>query len=163
MKLTEFRSKSKRSASPSRGRRGVTMVESVIVIVVFGTMMSIGLPRLNSDIRQRRVIAAGNALSAEIPAAFSLAARQRKPVTLFYDAASGEVRVKNRADTTVYARIPLKSTSEYMLDDVTMTPSTVTVFPNGVSSSAFTIRLANGSFVRQLQVGRTGLSRVTVN
>ena len=140
------------------------MVESVIVIVVFGTMASIGLPKVNRDIRQRRVIAASNALSAEIPAAFSLAARQRKPVTLSYDAASGEVRVADRANPgTIYARRALRNSSEYMIDTVTMTPASVQVYPNGVSSSAFTIRLANGKFVRQLTVGRTGLSRVSVN
>ena len=160
MKLTDFSTRMKRSHPR---RRGVTMVESVIVIVVFGTMASIGLPKVNRDIRQRRVIAATNALSAEIPAAFSLAARQRKPVTLSYDAASGEVRVTDRATGTIYARRALTNTSEYMLDDVTMTPASVQVYPTGVSSSAFTIRLANGKFVRQLTVGRTGLSRVTVN
>jgi Tfp pilus assembly protein FimT len=139
------------------------MVESLIVIVVFGTMLSIGLPRANQGIRQRRVIAASNALNADMPIAFSVAARQRKPVSLTYDAASGEVRVTDRATGAIYSRRALRSTSEFKLDSVSMTPATVQVFPNGVSSSAFTIRLANGSFVRQLSVGRTGLSRVTVN
>lgn len=153
----------KQPPSGSRGRRGVTMVETVIVIVVFGTMLSIGLPRVSDGVRQRRVIAATNALNSDIPVAFSLAARQRRPVTLNYDAASGEVRVIDRKTGLVFARRALRSTSEYMLDSVMMTPANVEVFPNGISSSAFTIRLANGSFVRQLSVGRTGLSRVTVN
>ena len=152
----------KRRVSRSRGRRGVTLLESVIVIVVLGTMLSIGLPRMNEDVRQRRVIAASNALNADMPVAFSVAARQRRPVSLSYDAASGEVRLSDRTTGTIYVRRALRSTSEYMLDSVTMTPASVHVFPNGVSSSAFTIRLANGGFVRQLSVGRTGLSRVTV-
>jgi Tfp pilus assembly protein FimT len=133
------------------------------VVVLLGTMLSIALPRLGKDIRQRRVIAAANAVNADIPIAFSLAARQRKPVTLSYDAASGELRVTDRASGTIYHRRPLRSTSEYMLDVVTMTPASVQFFPNGVSSSAFTIRLENGSFVRQLSVARTGFTRVTVN
>jgi Tfp pilus assembly protein FimT len=139
------------------------MVEMLTVVVVFGTMLAIALPRLGKDIRQRRVIAAANAVNADIPVAFSLAARQRKPVTLSYDAASGEVRVTDRLSGTIYYRRPLQNTSEYMLDVVTMTPSSVQFFPNGVSSSAFTIRLENGSFVRQLSVARTGFTRVTVN
>ena len=151
------------AARRPRDRRGFTVVESVIVVVVFGTMLSIGLPRVNQGVRQRRVIAASNALSAEIPNAFSLAARQRKPMLLAYDAATGEVRVTDRTGDTVFVRRALKSTSEFMLDSVTMTPSSVQVLPNGTSSSAFTIRIANGSFVRQISVGRTGLSRVTVN
>lgn len=146
-----------------RGRKGVTMIESMIVIVVFGTMLSIGVPRMSEGVRQRRVIAASGALNADIPVAFSLAARQRKPVTLTYDAASGEVRVSDRSTGIVYLRRPLRASSEYMLDSVTMSPSSVQLLPNGVSSSSFTIRLANGSFVRQLSVGRTGFSRVTVN
>ena len=149
--------------STLRNRSGVTLVEWMTVIVILGTMFAIALPRLSDSMRQRRVIAAAGALNADIPTAFSLAARQRKPVTLRYDAASGEVRVTDRLTDSVYVRRPLRGTSEYMLDVVTMTPSSVQIFPNGVSSSAFTITLANGSFVRQLSVARTGLSRVTVN
>ena len=162
MKLPVFPFINRRSYRASR-RRGVTLVESMIVIVVFGTMLSIGLPRVSEGVRQRRVIGAANALNSDIPIAFSLAARQRKPVWLTYDAPSGEVRITNRAGDTTFVSRALKSTSEYMLDTVTMTPSSVQVFPNGVSSSAFTIRLSNGSFVRQISVSRTGLSRVTVN
>lgn len=149
--------------STLRNRSGVTLVEWMTVIVILGTMFAIALPRLSDDMRQRRVIGAAGALNADIPAAFSLAARQRKPVTLSYDAASGEVRVTDSATDSIYVRRPLGNTSEYMLDAVTMTPSSVQIFPNGVSSSAFTITLANGTFVRQLSVARTGFSRVTVN
>ena len=106
-------------------------------------------------------MSATTSLSCEV--AFSLAARQRKPVALTYDAASGEVRVTDRETGTIYHRRALRATSEYMLDSVMMTPASVQLFPNGVSSSAFTIRLANGTFVRQLTVARTGFSRVTVN
>ena len=155
----------KHSPFRSRGRRGFTMVELLMVIVVFGTMLMIALPRANQGIRQRRVIAASNALNATIPQAFSLAARARKPVTLTYDAASGEIRVIPRANPvdTVYARRALGSSSEYKLETVTMTPAAVQIFPNGTASSAFTIRLVNGSYVRQLNVGRTGLTHVTIN
>jgi Tfp pilus assembly protein FimT len=139
------------------------MVESMIVMVLLGTMFLISLPRMNESVRQRRVIAAGSALNADMPVAFSLAARQRKPVTLSYDAASGEVRVSDRATGTVYLHRALRSTSEYMLDSVIVSPSSVQLFPNGVSSSAFTVRLFNGKFVRQLSVGRTGFTRVTAN
>jgi Tfp pilus assembly protein FimT len=139
------------------------MVEWMTVIVILGTMFAIALPRVNDSIRQRRVIAASNAVNADIPLAFSLAARQRKPVSLTYDVASGELRVLDRKDSTIYARRALRGTSEYMLDTVTMSPATVQVLPNGISSSAFTIRLANGKFSRRLFVARTGFSRVTVN
>ena len=145
-----------------RTRRGVTLTEMMIVVVLLGTVFAIGIPRLNASVRQRRVISAASSLSTDIPVAFSLAARQRKPVVLSYQAATGEMRVTDRATGAILLRRALRSTSEYMLDSVAMTPSSVQLFPNGVSSAAFTVRLANGSFVRQLAVGRTGFSRITV-
>ena len=147
-----------------RKRGGFSLVEWMTVIVILGTMFAIALPKLSNSVRQRRVIAAGNALNADIPMAFSLAARQRKPVVLSYDAASGEVRVTDRArPDSIYYRRPLGSTSEFMLESVTMTPSSVQLLPSGVSSSAFTIRVANGNYARLLTVARTGFSRVSVN
>ena len=139
------------------------MVEMMIVVVILGTMFAIAFPRMGKSTRQRRVIAAANALNADVPVAFSLAARQRKPVEVSYDASSGEIRVTDVATDSIYIRRPLRSSSEYLLDAVTMNPATVTIYPNGVSSSAFTIRLANGDFARQLSVARTGFSRVTIN
>jgi hypothetical protein len=112
--------------------------------------------------RQRRVIAASVAVSQDIETAFSLAARQRRPVRLAFDASSGEVRVTDRAATTVYRRRPLLMTSEYKLDAVTLSPAPVEVFPNGVASTGFTITLTNGAFSRQVIVARTGLTRVVV-
>lgn len=156
------RSRFSRMAS-FRKRNGVTMIEMMIVVVILGTMFSISLPRMNGGVRQRRVISAASSLNADMPVAFSLAARQRKPVTLSYDAASGEIRVSDRATGTIYHRRALRSTSEYMLDSVAMTPASVQLFPNGVSSSGFTVRLANGSFVRRIAVSRTGFSRVATN
>ncbi|MGH7503445.1 MAG: pilus assembly FimT family protein [Longimicrobiales bacterium] len=93
-----------RRSTTLRNRRGITMVEWMTVIVILGTMFAIALPRVNNSIRQRRVIAASNAVNADIPVAFSLAARQRKPVSLTYDAASGELRVFDRKDSTTIAK-----------------------------------------------------------
>ena len=138
------------------------MPEALIVVVVLGVMFTISLPRFNETTRQRRVISAVTTLNADIPVAFSLAARQRKPVTLTYDAASGEVRVADRLTGTIYLRRALRSTSEYKIDSVTMTPSSVQILPNGVASAPFTVQLFNGPFVRQIAVGRTGHTRVTV-
>jgi prepilin-type N-terminal cleavage/methylation domain-containing protein len=145
-----------------RARRGVTMVETMLVMVVLGTMLSIALPKMNEGVRQRRLIAATTALNADLPVAFSLAARQRKPVVLTYDAASGEIRVSDRLTDTIYVRRPLLATSEYMLDSVTVSPSSVQLFPNGVSSAALTVRLYNGRFARQVTMARSGFTRVSV-
>jgi Tfp pilus assembly protein FimT len=138
------------------------MVELLIVITVIGIVTAVALPNVNTTIRQRRVIAASNALASDVEAAYSLAARQRRPVRLTYHSSSGEVRVADRASGTVYRRRRLRISSEYHLDGVSMAPPVVDVFPTGLSSAAFSLSLTNGSFQRQILVGRTGLTRVVV-
>jgi len=138
------------------------MLELLIVITVIAIVTAIALPNVNRTIRQRRVIAASSALASDVEAAYSLAARQRRPVRLTFHSSTGEVRVADRASGTVYRRRPLRTSSEYQLDGVTMAPPVVDVFPTGLSSAAFSLRLTNGSFQRQILVGRTGLTRVIV-
>jgi Tfp pilus assembly protein FimT len=134
----------------------------MIVVTVLASITAIALPNVSQTIRQRRVIAAASALASDVEAAYSLAARQRKPVRLSYHATSGEIRVADRSSGTVYRRRPLRLTSEYRLDGVTMSPATVDLFPSGLASAGFSIRLTNGSYQREVQVTRTGLTRVKV-
>lgn len=143
-------------------RRGFTLAELLILVVLVGVIAAITLPSANATIRQRRLISATNALVSDLEVARTLAARQRKPVRLAYDPASGEFRVTDRASGTVYHRRPLRSTAEYQLEGVSMSPGPVEIFPNGVSSGGFTISLSHGSFQRNIVVTRTGLARVVV-
>jgi prepilin-type N-terminal cleavage/methylation domain-containing protein len=146
-----------------RTRCGLSLIEVLIVVSLIGTLSAFGLPSVNKTMRQRRVIAASIAVSRDVESAYSLAARQRRPVRMAFDASSGEFRVADRANSaTVYRRRPLLTTSEYKLDGVTMSPSSVDIFPNGVGSAGFTLTLTNGSFKRQVIVARTGLTRVVV-
>lgn len=136
------------------------MVELLIVVTVIGTVSAMALPNVNHSMRQRRVIAAASAVASDVEAAFSLAARQRRPVRMAYSSASGEIRVADRDSGTVYRSRPLRMSSEYHLDAVSMSPTFIDVFPNGVSSAGFSISLTNGAFQRQILVTRTGLTRV---
>ena len=143
-------------------RPGFTLIELLIVVVVLGTLALMGLPRMNQAIRQRRVIAATTALSGDIEAAFSLAARQRRPIRLLYDSPSGELRMTDRVAGTVYRKRALLSTSEYKLDAAALSAGSIDLFPNGLASSSFNITLTSGAFSRQVAVTRTGLTRVIV-
>lgn len=152
----------KNSGRTGRAPRGLSLIELLIVVSLVGIVSAFGLPSVNKSMRQRRVIAASMAVARDVESAFSLAARQRKPVRVVFDGASGEIRISDRATSTVYRRRPLLSTSEYKLDAATMSPASIEVFPNGVGSAGFTITLTNGSFSRQVVVTRTGLTRTVV-
>jgi type II secretory pathway pseudopilin PulG len=143
-------------------RRGITLLETLMTVTLIGTLTAMGLPQANSVIRQRRVIAASNALAGDIESAFSVAARQRRPVRVLYDASAGEIRVADRASGVIYSRRPLKETSEFRLDAAGMSPSSIEVFPVGVGSAPFTITLTSGSFKRQVVATRAGITRIVV-
>lgn len=141
-------------------RRGFTLAEIIVYLVIIALVGRIALPSVNRTIRQQRVIAASAALAADVDAAFSVAARQRRPVRLTYDASSGEVRAADRATGTVYRRRSLRDQSEFKLTNVVIAPPTVDLFPSGIASAGFTITLTNGAYQRQVAVTRTGLSRI---
>ena len=143
-------------------RRGITLIEVIIFLVMLGVIAAMSLPRFNDIERQNRVIAASTAVASDVEAAFSMAARERKPVRLTYNASSGELQFADRASGTVYRRRALRATSEYRLDSVTLAPSTTDFFPNGLASNALTVTLIDGRFVRLISVARTGLTRTVV-
>ncbi len=137
------------------------MVEMLIAVTVLGTVTAMAMPNVSSAVRQRRVIAAAATLSSDIESAFSLAARQRRPIRVSYHTASGEVRIADRASGTVFRRRPLGASSEYRLSATSMSPGVVDVFPGGVASAPFSFSLTNGAYQRQVTVTRAGLTRVT--
>jgi prepilin-type N-terminal cleavage/methylation domain-containing protein len=141
-------------------RTAFTLVEMLIVLTMLGTITAMALPNVNRTVRQRRVIAAATALSSEMESAFSLAARQRRPIRITYNSASGEVRIADRASGAIFRRRALGATSEYRLTGTSMSPGVVDLFPTGVASAAFSFSLTNGSFQRQVTVTRVGLTRV---
>lgn len=152
--------KAQSAKSKRLGRAAFTIVEVLVVVAVLGSVAAVAMPNVNRTVRQRRVIAAATALSKDMESAFSLAARQRRPIRLSYDASSGAILIADRASGTVYRSRPLAATSEYHLTAVTMAPPLVDLFPTGLSSAAFNISLTNGVYQRQVAVTRTGLTRV---
>jgi Tfp pilus assembly protein FimT len=135
-------------------------METLIVIVLLGILAVAGFPRIANELRHQRVINAANVVAADLEEAFSLAARQRKPVRISYSSGGGELQVTDRATGSLYRRRPLGASSEYSLTNVRLTPDTVIVFPNGVSSAALTIDLASNSYQRRVTTTPAGLVRV---
>ena len=55
-------------------------MEIVVSLTILALVARIALPSVNRTIRQQRVVSAAAALTADIYAAFSVAARQRRPI-----------------------------------------------------------------------------------
>ena len=141
-------------------RRGFTAVELMLVVIVIGTLAAFGFPRVARELRRSRANQASAAVATDIEVAFSLAARQRKPVTVSYDAGTKELRVADRATGAVLRRRPLGADTEWKIDQVTTTGLPATIFPSGLANASFTVNLTSGSFTRRVTSTRVGLTRV---
>ena len=141
-------------------RAGFTAVELIIVIVMISMLAAFGYPRVAREIRRSRVNQAATIVAADIEVAFSLAGRQRKPVTVSYNTSTKTLQIADRATSTVIRNRPLGTGTEWNLDGASASGLPITIFPTGTASGSFTIDLTSGTFTRRVTVTRVGLTRV---
>lgn len=141
-----------------RSRRGFTILELVVVVVIGAVVTGMSLGKLHNIADQQKVIRASSTIRTSVEAAFAIATRNRKPIHMAWDASSMQFQVTDRAGTTVFRRVVLNS-GAYNLPSgsVTFSASPIEVFPNGLASSAFTITVAANGVTRTISVSRAGM------
>ena len=132
-------------------RHGFSMMEMLVVIVILGVLSAMVGPAMSRVVRHNRVNRSATLIAADLQNAFAVAARQREPVRIQADAATRSYQfVDRRTGAVLRIRTFYGDTSEYRLTRLTFTPSTIDVFPSGVSSAALVVDLANGYYTRQV-------------
>ena len=135
----------------------------MLIVVLFSTITAMPARTSTARFVTRRVIAGGERPSS--------AWRRHSLLPLASSAGrcgwhsmlpSGEIRIADQGNGTVYRRRPLQMSSEYKLDAVSLSPPFIDIFPSGVGSAGFSVSLTNGAFQRQVAVTRTGVTRVLV-
>jgi Tfp pilus assembly protein FimT len=112
-------------------------------------------------VRHQRVNRAAKIIVSDIENAFAVAARQREPVRIQADATTRSYQfVDRKTGTVLRIRAFYGDTSEYRLSSLVFTPATFDVFPNGISSSAVTIDLANGDYSKRITASTAGFVRL---
>jgi prepilin-type N-terminal cleavage/methylation domain-containing protein len=141
-------------------RRGFSMMEMLVVIVILGVLSAMVGPAMSRIVRHNRVNRSATLIAADLQNAFAVAARQREPVRIQADAATRSyVFVDRKTGAVLRIRTFYGDTSEYRLTRLTFTPSTIDVFPSGVSSAALVVDLANGDYTRQVTASTAGFIR----
>ena len=142
-------------------RGGFSLFEMLIVVAILGIMATMVGPAMSRIVRHNRVNRAATVIASDLQNAFAVAARQREPVRIQADAATRSYQfVDRKSGAVLRIRTFYGDTSEYRLTKLEFSPTTIDVFPSGVSSAKVTIDLANGDYSKQITASTAGFIRV---
>lgn len=144
----------------ARARRGFSLPEMLIVVVILGIVAAFATPAISNTIRHQRVNKAAAIVAADLQNVFAMAGRQRAPVHLTSDASGLTYTFADRKTGAVFQTRSLGPTSEYGLGTLVFNPQTVDMFPNGISSAPLTVTVGTGDYSRTVTASTAGFVRV---
>ena len=141
-------------------RAGFTLIELIIVVVIFSIVTTAALPAVSLITTHARVNQAAAVVGHDLAVAVSSAARQRKPIRIARGGDRQSMTVAERASGTVLDTRWLGSDTPYGLDSVSFSATPVDLFPSGVTSSPLTVTVWARGYSRQVTMSRAGWVRV---
>lgn len=142
-------------------RSGMTLVETVMVVVMVGLLTLVGLPPVRQAIQSDRARRAATVVALDLEQAFTLASRQRRPVTLACDCANARYTIADQSAGTVYLRRSFAGDADFRLSALTFSASPITIYPRGVASAPVTVTVAAGPSSHQITLTTAGVVRIT--
>lgn len=141
-------------------RDGFSMIEMMIVLVIIAIIAGAAAPGYGRYMRHQRVNEAASVVASDLQMAFSLAARQRKPVRLAVTSGEKQFTIKDRNASTTLRTRELGSDSNFGLTALSFYPSTIDIYPTGISSAALTVTLTSKDYSRTVTASTGGFVRV---
>jgi prepilin-type N-terminal cleavage/methylation domain-containing protein len=157
--LRQRRCRRFRAGTPSR-RAGFSLIELLTVFVIAGILGMMSIGRISKQISQTKVQRAAQSLSNDLQAAFAIAARNRAPVRLVWDASRMKFSVTNRAQTVTFRSVTFGAAAGYNLraSQVTVYPTVpVEIFPNGLATDSLSFSINANGFSKRIRMTRAGL------
>ena len=152
--------------SPSRRRSGFTMLEMLVVFVVFGAVMMISVRNVGDTLRRDRVAKVAAIVGTDVEQAFSIAARQRLPVRMLIDRTNKKLTIVDRNDATlIYKTRSFARTGEYAVDSLRSNRDTIDIMPNGLATDTMNLSLiilsrGGAAYSKSVRASKGGLVRL---
>jgi Tfp pilus assembly protein FimT len=152
--------------TPIRRRSGFSMLELLVVFIVFALVVKISIRSVGDTLRRDRASKAASILGSDIEQAFSIAARQRMPVLMVLDRSNKTFSIIDRASTTkIYRQRSFKKTAEYGVDTLYANRDTIVIMPNGLATNSWdlTLRITSSggvAYTKSVSVSTGGMVRV---
>lgn len=118
-------------------------------------------PRIRPILDHSKVNGAASVLAVDLQYAQMLAARQRRPVVVILVPDTKQYLIRDRpVGGTVFRTRLLGQGSDYALDELTSTASSMEVLPTGVSYATTTFTLGLAGYRKQVRFTKAGQIRV---
>ena len=151
-----------RSMRTIRSRTGFSLIEIVVVLAMTAIITSFAFWRMGPAFERAKVRRGASMLAADLQYAQMIAARQRKPVVLITVPATKSYFVRDaQVPTTIYRERFLGAGTDFGLDFFSATPSTVEIFPNGVTQVTANFQVGLNTNTRNVKFTRAGQIRIT--
>lgn len=138
-----------------RPRQGITLVEMAVVLVIMGLLAAMVIPRIGRGIAQRQLDRAADQAVVDLRSASQLAGRHRRPVRFRLSGVGYEI-IDHATPTTVYIKRRLNSASGISASSVSLSPTAIVFYPNGLTSASGTLTIAASGRTRVISVSSVG-------
>jgi type II secretory pathway pseudopilin PulG len=140
------------------------MVEMVFTFVVIAIMAAMIGTKIGPALRKSRVNRSASLVALDMEQAYSLAARQRRPVRIDCNCGAGTYTVADRAGTVLLSR-NLQADADLGVMTLTFTAAPanvlpVEIFPPGISDKNLTVRITSGTSTRAVFITTAGQVRI---